>query len=324
MPALQDRKHLMGHHVLVSCLQMQARMGKYKDAFAARGITYDSPSVDQQLREDGLLPTIDRYDAVIAGDDHFTAKVLERGSRLKVISKWGVGIDNIDLEAAQRLKIEVLNTPGMFGDEVADVCVGYIIMLARGLQRIDQAVREGGWLKVEGTSLRGKVLGVVGLGSIGRALVDRANALGMEVLGTDADERAMDRATGDGIKTASLDEVLETSDCLSLNCPLTLQNRHMIAEPQLSRMKSGAFLINTARGELVDEAAVAASLELGRLRGVALDVFEVEPLPSDSPLRGLPNCILGSHNASNTAEAVDRTSERAVINLLAALGHPAL
>ena len=314
----------MAHHVLVSCLQMQARMAAYEEMFGARGITYDAPPVDQQLREEELLPIIDRYDAVIVGDDHFTARVLERGSRLKVISKWGVGIDNIDLEAARRMNIEVLNTPGMFGDEVADVCLGYIILLARGLHQIDRAVRDGGWLKTEGTSLRGKVLGIVGLGSIGRAVAVRGAALGMEVLGTDADQRAMDRAADEGIKTGSLDEVLKTADFLSLNCPLTQANRHMIAEPELRRMKPGAFLINTARGELVDEAALTASLQQGALGGAALDVFEVEPLPADSPLRNLPGCILGSHNASNTAEAVDRTSERAVANLLKALGHGGL
>jgi len=236
-----------------------------------------------------------------------------------VISRWGVGLDNVDRVAAHELGIKVHNTPAAFADEVADVAVGYLIMLARGLHAIDAGVRAGGWPKPRGVSLAGRTIGIVGLGSIGRALALRALALSMSVVGSDPEPGARAAASEIGVSIVELDEVFEIADVVSLNCPMTPDNFHLVNAGRLARMRTGSLVINTARGPLIDEAALVGALRSGRLAGAALDVFESEPLPDPSPLRALPNVILGSHNASNTIEAVRRVNRLAIENLLAAL-----
>lgn len=310
----------MSQRVLISCLQMQAEIDSFREMFVQRGIEIDLPNVVQQLNEAQLLEIIGEYDGVIAGDDYFTAQVLRAAKRLRVLSKWGVGMDNIDRVAADQLGIRVTNTPDTLSEEVADVCVGYLIMLARRLHLVDRGVRLGKWPKPIGTSLGGKTLGIVGLGGIGRALAKRAIAMGMVVLGHDIGARQCALAEEMGVKVTELKEVLSASEFVSLNCPLTSENRHMVNAEALDLMPPGCFIVNTARGGLVDQSALVAALESGHLAGAALDVFEVEPLPPDSPLRRMDQVLLGSHNGSNTHQANYRVSGVAVDNLLNGLG----
>jgi D-3-phosphoglycerate dehydrogenase len=236
------------------------------------------------------------------------------------VSKWGIGVDGIDLEAARALGIMVTNTPGMFDDEVADVAYGYLLSLFRGLHQIDRAVRDGGWPKLEGRSTRGRTLGIVGLGGTGRALARRGLAAGMQVVGTETAPGAVILAEELGVRVLPLADVLAASDVLSLHCPLNPETQGLISAGAIASMPRGSFLINTSRGRVVDESAVVTALESGQLGGAALDVFEVEPLPPNSPLRGFDNVILGAHNASNTHEAVVRTSAQAIDNALTGLG----
>jgi D-3-phosphoglycerate dehydrogenase len=310
----------MTRRILITCPQMQRYADEYSATFAAHGLHADLPEVVQHLREAELMEIIDQYEGVIAGDDEFTDRVLERATQLRIISKWGVGVDNIDLDAARARGIPVTNTPGTFADEVADVTVGYLVLLARQLHRIDSGVRSGGWPKIEGTSLAGKTLTIVGLGSIGAAVGRRAQVMGMRVLGFEIAEVQRDAARAMGVELVDLDAGLRSADFVSLNCPLTSANRHMIADAQLSSMRRGVFLVNTARGPLIDEAALVRALETGQVAGVALDVFEEEPLPMSSPLRNFDSVIFGAHNGSNTAEAARRVSDLAVRNLLDTLG----
>jgi D-3-phosphoglycerate dehydrogenase / 2-oxoglutarate reductase len=309
----------MRRRVLISCVQMQRELPKFTDEFAARDIELVVPEVAQQLSEEELLAIMPDIDGVIVGDDQFTATVLESAPQLRILSKWGVGVDCIDLDAAARLGITVTNTPGVFADDVANVATCYLLMLARGLHRVDAAVRAGTWLKIEGESVREKVLGVVGLGSIGRALVVRGRALGMDVVGCDPSPAASAAAEAAGVRATTLEDVLAAADYLTLCCPLTPETHHLIDAKALSAMRFGAKLINVARGPIVDEPALIEALLAGQLAGAALDVYEVEPLPADSPLRDLPQVILGAHNGSNAKEAVERTSRLAVENLLAHL-----
>ena len=308
--------------VLLTCPQMQANYAEHAERLSAAGLECDLPPVVQALSETELLAIIDRYDGMVAGDDQITEAVLEKGAaaRLKVISKWGVGVDGIDLAAAKRLGVTVTNCPGAFDAEVADVCVGHLVLLARGLHIVDAKVREGTWHKVLGTSLNGATLGIVGLGGIGRALAKRAIAMEMTVLGSDPSPASRDAAAALGVHVVEVDELLRSVDYLSLNCPLTADNRHLLNRTSLSQVKPGLRIVNTGRGPLIDEEALVEALQDGRVAGASLDVFEVEPLPLDSPLRTLPNVILGSHNGSNTAEASARTSRTAVDNLLRELG----
>jgi D-3-phosphoglycerate dehydrogenase len=309
----------MKWRVLITCPHLQKTIEPYRSLFAERDIEVEVPPLLQQLNEAELLEIIDRFDGVIAGDDFFTAKVLEKGKRLKIVAKWGIGLDAIDLEAAKKLGILVRNTPDVFADEVADVVLGYIVLLARGLHKLDQSVRNGGWLKIQGRSLRGKTLGVIGVGSIGQAVVQRGVALGMSVVGYDVASIPESFVQETGMTQESLELLLQVSDFISLNCNLTASNYHFLGEKQFDLMKEGVCLINTARGPLIDETTLVKALTAGKVAGAALDVFEAEPLPMESPLRQFDNCIFGTHNASNTLEAVMRVNEMAIQNLLTGL-----
>jgi len=305
--------------VLITCPQLQQTIDGYRDVFTERGIEIELPHVEQQLGESNLLDIIDRFDGVIAGDDNFTARVLEKGKRLRAIAKWGVGMDGIDMEAAERMGIRVSNTPNMFSDEVADVVMCYIVLLARQLHKLDQSVRSGDWMKIQGMSLRGKTLGVIGVGSIGQEVARRALAAGMSMLGSDVAPVPTSFIEETGLQLVDLRKLLQASDFISLNCTLTSANRHMLGPREFSIVKTGVCIVNTARGPLIDEAALIQALEKGRVAGAALDVFEKEPLPLDSPLRRFDNCIFGTHNSSNTTEAVMRVNEIAIRNLLEGL-----
>lgn len=304
------------YRVLVSCPLIQDDIGDYADRFAKHDIEYDVPDIDQQLTEAELLEIVDQYDGVIAGDDQFTGRVLRSANRLRVISKWGIGTDDIDLGVAQREGIDVYNTPGAFKDEVADVVIGYAIMLTRRLHHIDRAVQEGKWYCPRGVSLAGKTFGIVGVGSIGSAVARRAHALGTELVGHDVEPFSEDLIVDTGIEPVDPGEVFERSTVVSLNCPLTEQTHHMVGGEELDALGGDGYLINTARGGLVDQEELVDALSDGRVAGAALDVYEDEPLPADSLLTEMEDVILGSHNSQNTHEAVAAVNDRAVENLL--------
>ncbi|MCB1486998.1 MAG: phosphoglycerate dehydrogenase, partial [Bauldia sp.] len=231
---------------------------------------------------------------------------------LEAIIKWGIGTDGIDKVAAAELGIAVYNTPGVFSEEVADCAAGYVVNLARGLHRMSGSVWSGGWLKVEGTSLTGKTAGVIGLGGIGRATCRRLKAFGMTVLGYDP--AAIDPALvqKEGATQVGLDQLLSDSDFVVVTCALTPESFHLLSTEAFARMKDGVRLVNVARGPIVDEPALVAALENGKVATAALDVFETEPLPADSPLRKFDHLMFGTHNGSNTAEAVDRVNRLTV------------
>lgn len=306
----------MAKRVLVTCPQLQRDIGSFRKLFDAHDIDVELPKVVQQLDEEQLGDLIGPFDGIIVGDDPLTGRVLSRANRLKVISKWGVGIDNIDLDEAAAHGIKVFNTPAMFADEVADVVVGYIVMLSRQLHRVDALVRRDEWPKPVGFSLAGKTLGIIGLGAIGSALANRAIVMGLRVMGHDISEVQLESAAAVGVEVTTVDALVRKADILSLNCPLTPDTYHLINDERLRSAASGLYIVNTARGALIEETALCDALASGRVAGAALDVFEKEPLPSDSQLRRFPQCILGSHNASNTFEASKKVSTAAVNNLL--------
>jgi D-3-phosphoglycerate dehydrogenase len=310
----------MSLRVLISCPHLQKTIHHYTDLFAGHGIEIELPPMIQQLTEPELLEMIDRFDGVIAGDDHFTSKVLGKGVRLKVIAKWGIGLDAIDLEAAKKRGIKIFNTPDVFADEVADVVMGYLILLSRRLHKLNESVRNGGWLQIQGRSLKGRSLGIIGMGSIGKAVVSRAKVSGMEIAGYDIKEISADFIEKTGLRPVRLDDLVRTSDFISLNCNLTKDNYHLLGVREFDMMKEGVSIVNTSRGPLIDETALLNSLTSGKVAGAALDVFEKEPLPADSPLRKFENCIFGTHNGSNTLEAVMRVNQMAIQNLFKGLG----
>jgi len=308
----------MQFSVLVSAPYMIPVLDRFRPIFARAGIRTITANVQERLSEKELLRYAGEVDGTICGDDLYSPEVLQASApRLKVISKWGTGVDSIDLETAKSLGIQVWNTPGAFTQAVADTVLGYVLAFARGVPWMDRSVKAGEWNKHPGTSLAECTLGVVGVGRIGRAVLERAAAFGMTLLGNDIVRVEL----GDlPARLIGLNELLEASDFVSLNCDLNASSRHLINDRTLAQMRSGAVLINTARGSVVDEAALTAALRSGKLAGAALDVFEEEPLPATSPLRGMDNVLLAPHNSNASPSAWERVHWNTIGNLFEGLG----
>ena len=309
---------MMAWKILVSAPYMQPVIEEYRGLLEVAGVPVAlvTPPVQERLSEEELLQWIGDIDGAIVGDDAFTERVLGAAPKLKVISKWGTGVDSIDREAARRLGIAVCNTPDAFTHPVADSVLGYILCFARQLPWMDRDMRSGRWEKLPGRALRETSLGVIGVGNVGREVVRRAVAFGMKVMGHDILEISEPFVAETRLEVVGKEELLRRSDFVSLNCDLNPTSYHLIAAPELALMKSGAYLINAARGPLVDEEALARALREGGIAGAALDVFEVEPLPQGSPLRALDNCLLAPHNANSSPEAYRRVHENTIRNLL--------
>jgi D-3-phosphoglycerate dehydrogenase len=309
----------MTWRVLISAPKFLSAIEDFRSRLEAADVEIVIAPVRERLSESELLEIVETIDGAICGDDQFTENVMRAAPRLKVISKWGTGIDSIDTSAAAKLGIRVCNTPNAFTDAVADTTLGYILSFARGLPWMDRDVRRGLWTKPDLVSLRECTLGVIGAGNIGKAVVRRARAFGTRVIGTDPVAVDASFIAETGLVMTSLSQLLEEADFVSLHCDLNPTSFHLIGRHELKAMKSSAYLINTARGPIVDEAALVDALRAKRIAGAALDVFEAEPLPAASPLREFPNCLLATHNANNSREGVKRVHESTIMNLLNAL-----
>ena len=253
---------------------------------------------------------------VICGDDAFTLRVMQAAPKLRVISKWGTGIDSIDQVSAGHLGILVRNTPDAFTQPVADTVLGYMLSFARDLPWMSRDVHAGQWVKTQGMSLGETTLGVIGIGNVGRAVIRRAASFGMRMLGNDIADISENFVSETGLEVVSKADLLSTADFVSLNCDLNSSSHHLIGNEELALMKPSAYLINTARGPLVDEPALVKALQDKEIAGAALDVFEIEPLPADSPLLSMDNCLLAPHNANSSPVAYKRVHENTIRNLL--------
>src|SRR5258706_435839 len=263
-----------------------------------------------------LLPGAD---AVLASMDKFNAEVLgsAAAANLKLISRWGVGYDAIDVPAATRNGIVVAYTPGLLNETVADCAFALLLTMARRIHLGHIGMMQGEWKPAWGNDVFGKTLGIIGCGRIGLAMAQRATGFNMRLLGYDV--APSEEARKRGIEFVSLDELLSQSDFVSLHAALTPENRGLLGEAQLRRMKPTGYLINTARGALVDEAALARALEEKRIAGAAVDAFSIEPLPGDHPLRKAPNVLLTPHLASfarETGERVSLAAAEAIVELM--------
>lgn len=258
-----------------------------------------------------MLKGVDGY---IAGLDYITAEALSCADSLKVISRYGAGVDRVDLTAAKAKGITVTNTPGTNSTAVCELAFAMMLSLARAIPRLDAAVKNGEWPRNNGVELCGKTLGIVGFGAIGKKLAVRAKAFEMDVTACDLcfdDEFAENHS----IRQLPMDEVISNSDFVSLHVPLNEYTRHMIDSECIRTMKEGAFVINTARGGLIDEAAAAEALESGKLGGIGLDAFETEP-PTSSPLFKMDNVIMTPHTGAHTNEAISGMGMMSVNNLI--------
>lgn len=307
--------------VLVTAPYLNNLMGRFQPVFTHYGIDIILPEVHERMSEEEILAYAGKFDGTLCGDDRYTQNVIKAClPRLKVISKWGTGIDSIDSKAAAKLGVKVCNTPNAFTLPVSDSVMGYILAFARKLPWMDQAVKSGLWGKIPGRSLSESILGVIGVGNVGKAVIRRARGFGMKMLGTDIISIAPDFVIENGLEMTTLESLLERADFVSVNCDLNPTSFHLINTDTLSWMKKDAVLINTARGPIVDEQALIAALQDRWIGGAALDVFEVEPLPKDSPLLKMNNVMLASHNANSSPSAWERVHYNTIRMLLDGLG----
>ena len=309
----------MTWRVLVSAPYLQPVLGEYQKVFDKNCIEVVVPPVRERLNEVQLLQWIGDIDGVICGDDQFTERVLRMAPRLRVISKWGTGIDSIDLRAAAELGVQVCSTPNAFTDPVADTVLGYILCLARQLPWMDRDIRKGLWSKRTSVSLRECTLGVIGVGNVGKAVIRRAMVFGMVVLGHDIVEIPAAFVAETGLQVVPKQELLRQADVVSVNCDLNPTSFDLMSKLEFQLMKPSSYLINTARGPIVDEPMLVQALQERRLGGAALDVFEVEPLPDDSPLRGMDNVLLAPHSSNGSPKAWKRVHENTIRNLIEGL-----
>lgn len=307
--------------VLMTAPYMIPFLDRFRPVLADYGIDLIVPDVQERMEEEDILKYAGQFDGTICGDDRYTARVIETCMpRLKVISKWGTGVDSIDAEACSRFGVKLGRTPNAFTTPVSDTVLGYMLAFARRGPWMDAAMKRGEWEKIPGKTLSECTLGVIGVGNIGKAVTRRAKAFGMKVLGTDIIDIDHVFVSETGIEMTNLETLLSNSDFVSVNCDLNPTSHHIINADTLALMKPTAILINTARGPLVDEKALVAALSSGQVGGAALDVFEHEPLPADSPLLKMDNVMLAPHNSNSSPTAWERIHWSTIKNLVEGLG----
>ncbi len=306
--------------VLVSAPYMLPKMDRFRPVLESYHLDVIIPEVRERMEEDQILEYAGQFEGTICGDDRYSRRVIEAClPRLRVISKWGTGIDSIDQSAAKELGVMVGNTTNAFTVPVSESVLGYMLAFVRQIPWLDDEMKAGRWEKINGKTLSECTLGVIGVGNVGKAVLRRARAFGMRLLGNDLVEIAPDFLVEHAVEMTSLEDLLARSDFISVNCTLNPTSHHLINEDTLKLCNPSAVLINTARGPIVKEAALVKALQEGSLRGAALDVFEVEPLPLDSPLMKMDQVLLAPHNSNSSPYFWERVQWNTIRNLLIGL-----
>jgi phosphoglycerate dehydrogenase-like enzyme len=291
----------------------------FTDFFSKNDIEAIAADVDERMEEEDLLPLVGDIDGVICGDDRFTDKVMDAAPKLKVLAKWGTGIDSLNQKGADKRGITICRTLDAFSEPVADSTLGYILSFARCLPWMDSQMKQGVWDKIPGRALNETTIGVVGVGNCGSAVLRRATPFGAELLGTDIRNIGAEKIKSLGVDMVSLDELLDRSDFVTLHCDLNSTSDHLISTDALKKMNPTAVLLNLARGPVIDEKALVEGLLAGEIAGAALDVFEHEPLAADNPLKNMDNVMLAPHNCNSSPRAWETVHWSTVNQLLAAL-----
>lgn len=311
------------YKVLLSAPYMLPFIARFQPVFEHYSCELVIPEVNERMEADEILAYAGQFDGTICGDDRYTPEVIRQcAPRLKVISKWGTGIDSIDKEAAEALGMQVFRTTNAFTVPVSDSVMGYMLAFARRQPWMDDEVKSGKWTKIPGRALSECTLGVIGVGYIGKAVLRKAHAFGMKLLATDIVEVPSDFLQQVPVEMVEMHELLAQADFISVNCDLNPTSRHLLNPSAFALMKPSAVVINTARGPIVDETALIKALKSGHIAGAAMDVFEVEPLPEDSPLRAMKNVMLAPHNSNSSPEAWEKVHWNTIRNLLVGLGIP--
>ncbi len=304
--------------ILLTTCSFQDTPGPHHSLMESQG--WDIVRERGPLSESRMLELAGDFDAFLCGDDAITRAVLEKSlPRLKVISKYGIGLDKIDLPTTQEFKIPVLFTPGVNHTTVAEHTFGLLIGITKNIVTTAAAARQGEWLRLTGHEIFGRTMGIIGLGRIGKEVAIRAKAFGMPVIAFDPYWDEAFAAQYDVKRCATMDEVLNSSDVISLHCFLSDDTRGLIRTEKIHAMKDGVIILNCARGEIVETADMVAALHSGKIGGYGTDVLDVEPPPPDHPLLSAPNCVVTPHIGSRTYESVPRQAMKSLTNLINAL-----
>lgn len=298
--------------VLISCPPMIKQRELLEDKCRDLLISPTWANVIQQFSEEELIRVIGDYDGWIIGDDPCTRSVIAKGKegKLRALVKWGIGVDNVDFGACKEFDIPISNTPNMFGAEVADLAIGYMVSLDRKIIDVHNAVKNGVWFKPVGNSSKGKTAGIVGLGDIGSSIAKRLHAMDLEIIGYDPFYK--DDSSLSYVKILLWPNEIEKCDYLFLACSLNSSTKNIFNSSIIKKVKKSLKLINISRGQLVNQDDLISALRSDLISGAALDVYEVEPVTKNNEILEFENVIFGSHNASNTSEAVIRTSNLAL------------
>lgn len=284
-------------------------------------IEFDWVPVNERLDESDLLDIISKYDGIICGDDCLTSRVYDAAVNLKVIVKWGTGIDSLNKSEADARGIKLFNTPNAFTNPVADTTLAYILYFIRGVIDNDRVMKSGKWDKPQGYALNEKTIGIIGFGNIGRAVAKRLRPFGSRILYNDIKDIDM---TGckelSGVGSVEKDFIYSEADVITLHCDLNPTSFHILNNKTFSMFKKRPYVINTARGPLVEEEALILALEKGIIKGAALDVFEKEPLVPNHPLRRMDNVVLASHNSNSSPSCWMNIHKESINKLLFGLG----
>jgi len=309
--------------VLLSAPYMLPRTDYFLPILDQLGCNVLVPKVIEQLSEREILKYAGKFDGTICGDDHYTDNVIRKCvPRLKVISKWGTGIDSIDKSTADSLGIPVFRTTDAFTIPVSDSVLAYILAFSRKQPWLDRNIKRGEWKKITGKSLAECTLGVIGIGNIGKAVLKKAHAFDMRLLGNDIIPISQDFTKKYDIEMIQLEDLLNQADFVSINCDLNPTSKRLINEKTLAFMKPTAVIINTARGSIIDESALIKALKDKKIAGAALDVFEIEPIPNDSPLLLMDQVMLAPHNSNSSPRAWEAVHWNTIRNLLIGLDLP--
>lgn len=304
-------------NVLISPATIFREPGPHLDLLKGAGFEWEYPARATQLTESELLRDLHRFDAVLAGSEPYTKRVFASAPKLRVLARVGVGYDAVDLQAATEHGVVVTTAPGTNHEAVGEHALGMILALARGFVAQDRGVREGAWPRTVRLPLRGRTLGIIGLGRTGKAVAERAAAFKMQLLACEP-VPDMDFVARFGVTLTTLDRLLSDSDYVTLHVPLTPETRHMIDAKRLALMQPSAFLINASRGEVVREADLVDALRSKRIAGAALDVYEHEPVAAEHPLCSCDKVLLTPHVAGHdlrSREDMALSAARSVVEI---------
>eukprot|EP01050_Picozoa_sp_SAG11_P013383 SAG11_NODE_1560_length_4678_cov_14.225158_3_plen_623_part_00 len=309
--------------VLITAPHIMAHLDRFVPLIEDFGCKVEVADVLERMEASDLLEWAGKFDGTICGDDRYTEEVFEACCpRLKVVSKWGTGIDSIDQVCAKTKGVMIGNTPGAFTLPVSDSVLSYILQFCRQQVWMDQHMKLGRWHKINGRSLKECTVGIVGVGDIGKEVMKKCAPFGCRLLGYDIVQPSDEFVASVNCEMTTLEELLAQSDFVSINCQLTDTTNHLMNEERFAMMRDSAYLINTARGPIVKESALVQALQAGALAGCALDVFEFEPLPVESPLRMMDNVLIAPHNSNSSPTAHENVQWNTLRNLMKGLGIP--